>query len=162
MKAKTIDSKKMYEVGIVYKRPLFDTMPVIRNSCDAHTVLSKLIDYDLVDYKEYFWVLLLTKSNRVLGFSQIGMGDASSVVVNTKEIFQLALKTNACGLILCHNHPSGNLTSSKPDRTLTEKIKITGRLFSIDLVDHIIITSEGFYSLADNGDILVPDNTLPF
>lgn len=162
MEAKKIDSKKMYEVGIVYKRPLFDTMPMIKNSSDAHTVLSKLIDYDLVDFKEYFWVLLLTKSNRVLGFSQIGMGDTASVVVNIKEIFQLALKTNACGLILCHNHPSGNLTSSKPDRTLTEKIKIAGKIFSIDLVDHIIITSEGFYSLADNGDILVPDNTLPF
>jgi DNA repair protein RadC len=162
MEAKKRDSKKMYEVGIVYKRPLFDTMPVIRNSGDAHTVLSKLIDYDLVDYKEYFWVLLLTKSNRVLGFSQIGMGDTASVVVNIKEIFQLALKANACGLILCHNHPSGNLTSSKPDKTLTEKIKIAGNIFSIQLVDHIIITREGFYSLADNGDILVPDNTLPF
>ncbi|KJJ39870.1 JAB domain-containing protein [Aequorivita vladivostokensis] len=162
MEAKKRDSKKMYEVGIVYKRPLFDTMPVIKNSCDAHTVLSELIDYDLVDFKEYFWVLLLTKSNRVLGFSQIGMGDTAGVVVNVKEIFQLALKTNASGIILCHNHPSGNLTSSKPDRTLTEKIKIAGNIFSIQLVDHIIITREGFYSLADNGDILVPDNTLPF
>ena len=162
MEAKKIDSKKMYEVGIVYKRPLFETMPAVKNSADAHSVMSKLIDYGLIDYKEYFWVLLLTKSNRVLGFSQIGMGDTSGVVVNVKEIFQLALKTNACGLILCHNHPSGNLTSSKPDRTLTEKIKIAGKIFSIDLVDHIIITSEGFYSLADNGDILVPENTLPF
>ncbi len=80
---------------MVYKSPLFDTMPVIKNSCDAYTVLSELIDYDLVDFKEYFWVLLITKSNQVLGFSQIGMGDTASVVVNIKEIFQLALKTNA-------------------------------------------------------------------
>ena len=162
MKAEKIDSKKLYEVGIVYKRPLFDTMPVVKNSKDAHSVLSKLIDYDLVDFKEYFWVLLLTKSNRVLGFSQIGMGDTAGVVVNVKEIFQLALKTNASGIILCHNHPSGNLTSSQPDKKLTEKIKLTATLFSMELVDHIIITSEGYYSLSDNGDIFEPDNTLPF
>lgn len=153
---------KMHEIGIVYKRPLYDTMPRMKSSSDAHSLLKKVIDSETIDYKEFFWVLLMNRSNCVLGYSEIGKGDTHSVIVNVKEIFQLALKANASGLILCHNHPSGNLKKSKVDEDITEKINVISSLFSITLLDHIIITSEGYYSFTDNGIILTPDNTLPY
>jgi DNA repair protein RadC len=153
---------KMYEIGIVYKRPLYDTMPRIKSSEDAHSLLKELINSDIIDYKEFFWVLFMNRSNCVLGYSEIGKGDTYSVIVNIKEIFQLALKTNASGLILCHNHPSGNLKKSKIDEDITDRINIISELFSITLLDHIIITSEGYYSFSDNGIILTPSKTLPY
>lgn len=156
------NENRMHEVAIVYKRPVFDSMPQISNSQDAYEIIKKFIDTETIDLKEFFWVLLLNRCNRVLGYSEIGKGDTHAVIVNVKEIFQLVLKTNASAIILCHNHPSGNLNKSKTDEELTEKINIIGQLFSITLLDHIIITSEGFYSFSKNGDILVPDNTLPF
>jgi DNA repair protein RadC len=66
-------------------------------------------------------------------------------------IFVAALKTNACAIIICHNHPSGSLKPSRIDEELTQKIKLGGRLLDVSVLDHIIITSEGHYSFADEG-----------
>lgn len=145
------DLSCMCEVSITYKRPLFDKMPHIKSSEDANDIIKGAIDLDCLDYKEFFWVLLLNNSKRVLGISEIGKGDTQGVVVNIKEIFQLVLRTNATAIIICHNHPSGNLVASKNDRTMTTKVKEISKLFSISLVDHLIITSENYYSFAEEG-----------
>jgi DNA repair protein RadC len=66
-------------------------------------------------------------------------------------VFMAALKANACGLIICHNHPSGNLNPSRADEEITRKIKNAGDFLDLHLLDHIILSSEGFYSFADEG-----------
>jgi len=162
METKLLNPNKMHEVRIVYKRPIYDSMPIAKNSNQAYEVFKSFIDFDTLDYKESFYLLLLTQTNSVLNCARLGVGDTAAVCVNIKEVFQLALMSNASGIILCHNHPSGKLNCSKADKVLTEKVKLSGQLISIQLVDHIIITSEGYYSLGDNEDILIPDNTLPF
>ncbi|MFY0602717.1 MAG: JAB domain-containing protein [Flavobacteriaceae bacterium] len=142
---------KMHEVGIVYKRPLFDSMPHIKSQFDAYEILMEIIDKDTIDHKEFFWVLLLNQSNRLLGYSEIGKGDTKVVVVNVKEIFQLVVKMNASAILLCHNHPSGNLKASKQDIELTNKVKKACDLFSVSLLDHLILTSEYFSAFSEEG-----------
>lgn len=141
----------MHEVSIVYRRPLFDTLPKIRQSKSAYAILKTCIDEETIDFKEFFWVLLLNNNNRVLGFSEIGRGDISGVIVNVREIFQLALTTNAKAIILAHNHPSGSLTPSQADIGITERVHRIGEFMSISLLDHLIITSEYYVSFADEG-----------
>jgi len=152
MKEKKIhDPTSMHEVAIVYKRPLFDTMPHITNSEDVNSIIKEVVDLNTLDLKEFFWVLLLNNGNRVLGIAEIGRGDTKAVTVNVKEIFQLVIKTNAVGLVLCHNHPSGILKPSEADKAMTKKIKEASKLFSVSLLDHVIITSEDYYSFVDGG-----------
>ncbi|MAT90922.1 MAG: DNA repair protein [Flavobacteriaceae bacterium] len=157
-----VQTNKLHEVKISYVRPLYDSMPTVNSSDCAVGLIRASIDLESIDHKEYFWVLLLTQSNKVLGFSEVGKGDLNGVLVSTREILQLALLTNAKAIILSHNHPSGKLKPSKMDIDLTTKVSRLAALFSLCLLDHIIITSESYYSFADEGDILQPDNTLPF
>jgi DNA repair protein RadC len=88
----------------------------------------------------------------VLGTAPISLGGASGTVTDVKIILQYALKTNAIGIIICHNHPSGALNPSESDAKITHKIKDAAGLLDMQLLDHIIITPhEGYYSFADNG-----------
>jgi len=138
------------EIRVLYNRPSVSSMERIHDSADAERVMRKVVDKDRIDLKEFFWVMLLSKSHHVLGVCQIGEGSASGVVVNAKEIFQLALNTNASGIILCHNHPSGSLKPSEADVTCTTEIEHVCEILDIRLHDHLIITSESYYSLTDN------------
>ena len=147
------NARRVYEIGIVYKRPLFESMVKISSSQDTYTFLKESVDMETIDLKEFFWVILLNRANSTLGFSEIAKGDTSGVVVNVKEIFQLALMVNATSIIICHNHPSGNLKASKTDYDITEKTRVIAELFSMKLLDHLILTSESYYSFADEGDI---------
>ena len=104
-----------------------------------------------IDYRESFAILLLSRNNRVLGLRWISTGGVSGTVADIKLMFQAALKANASAMIALHNHPSGNLSASDADIRLTRKIKEAGTLLDISVVDHIIITSENFYSMADDG-----------
>lgn len=162
MKALRIPPLKMHEVKISYVRPLLAKMPEVKSSKQAEKVFRNFIDPKVIDHKEYFWVMLLNNKNKALFISEIGRGAIRGVTVNIKEIFQLALKGNASGIILCHNHPSGSLEPSKEDFKITKKIETIAVFHSIILLDHLILTSEGYYSFSDQGDILTPDNTLPF
>ena len=104
-----------------------------------------------IDYRESFAVLLLSRANKILGLSWISLGGVSGTVVDAKIIFQIALKTLASSLLILHNHPSGQLIPSQADLNITKKIKDGGKLLDIDVLDHLIITSEGYYSMADEG-----------
>jgi DNA repair protein RadC len=81
----------------------------------------------------------------------VSLGGISGTVTDVRIILQAALKANASGLLVCHNHPSGNLNPSDSDTTITRKIKEAGNLMDIQLLDHLILSSEDFYSFADNG-----------
>ena len=146
---KVLTRNEMYEVKIVYKRPIYESMPKITNSKDAVKIIRDFADSDCIDYKEFFWVMLLNHSNKVLGISEIAIGNVEIVVFNSSEIIQLALLTNARCIILAHNHPSGKLIASKSDIELTKKVKQMADIFSITLYDHIIITSENHISLSN-------------
>ena len=101
-----------------------------------------------------FVILLLNRSNSVLGIMEVSKGGISGTVTDVRVILQAAIKSNASGIILCHNHPSGNINPSESDSKLTQKIKEAGQLMDIQLLDHIIITKEDrCYSFADNGPI---------
>jgi DNA repair protein RadC len=96
----------------------------------------------------------LNRSNAVLGILSVSKGGISGTVTDVRLIFQGALKTNASGIIVCHNHPSGNAYPSESDKKITQKIKEAGNLMDIQLLDHLIILPvEGYYSFADDGVI---------
>ena len=88
---------------------------------------------------------------KVIGITSIAEGGIECVSVDIRLIFQTALLANASCFIICHNHPSGNLQPSIEDRNLTRTIHEAGKLLNIILIDHIIVTSEGYYSFSDNG-----------
>ncbi len=148
-----LDLPACHEVQIHYKRPLFNKNKKITSSEDAEKILREFVDANRIDHKEFFWVILLTNANQVIGISEIGVGTTKGVMVNTKEICQLALLTNTVGILVAHNHPSGKLIPSESDLRMTENFKKIFKLLDINLLDHIIISSEGYYSFTDNNDL---------
>ncbi|WP_430410240.1 JAB domain-containing protein [Kordia sp.] len=136
-------------VGVVYKRQAFNNMFTIKKSKDASDYLRSVIDADTLDLQEHFWAIYLTNANRVLAFAEIAKGGVTSVTVDKKNIFQLALLVNATAIIVAHNHPSGTLKVSGADKAITKKLCSAGEIMDIKVLDHIIITSEDYVSLAD-------------
>lgn len=150
----TIPSEELLscsQIEIHYKRPIYGSMKSITCAEDADVILKNYIDINLMDVKEFFWVMFLSRANRVLGISTIGCGGISGVIVNIREIFQLTLLTHASQIIVAHNHPSGKLIPSEKDKQLTEKLEQGLSLFDVKLLDHLILTSESFLSFADRG-----------
>lgn len=138
-----------HEVTIHYKRPLFDQEKRISSSETGEAILRDFIGDDSLDYKEFFWVLLLSNANQVLGICTTGMGSTRAVGVNIREIVQLALLSNATAVVVAHNHTGGTLAPSDADKECTRKIKNALGLVDIHLLDHLILTSEGYYSFSD-------------
>lgn len=100
---------------------------------------------------EEFWILLLNRANHVISKNQISKGGVTGTVVDPKLIFKAAVEATASGIVLCHNHPSGNKQPSDADISLTKKLKEAGLLLDIQVLDHIIIAGDSFYSFADEG-----------
>ena len=89
---------------------------------------------------EEFWVLFLNNSNKVISKAQLSKGGLTGTVVDVRMVFRLALENGATGLILCHNHPSGNLQPSQADKEITKKLKLAGESLDVKVLDHLIIT----------------------
>jgi DNA repair protein RadC len=122
----------------------------ITSSLDAYNLLYA----DLSDkYHEEFWVLLLDRANKVIRKVNISEGGLAGTVADPKKIFQLALEQHASGIILAHNHPSNNLLPSSNDMDLTKKIVAGGKSLDINILDHLIIGNDKFYSFADEGNM---------
>lgn len=102
---------------------------------------------------EEFWLLMLNRASSVIKKELISRGGVSGTVVDAKIIFKTAVEQYASSIIICHNHPSGNLNPSDADIKLTKNIKEAGRIMEISLLDHLIISEKGFYSFADEGII---------
>ena len=123
--------------------------PKVSSSTDAFEILISNWS-DEIELREEFNILLLDRSNRVMGIYQVSKGGISGTVVDPKIIFSCALKCRSSSIILAHNHPSGNLNPSQADIAITKKIKSGGELLELSVLDHLIITkSEGYYSFAD-------------
>ena len=124
----------------------------ITGSQDAFTIFYEHWDQDTIEHIEEFKIMLLNRSNRVLGIASLFKGGGSGTVIDQKIIFQYSLKANAHQIILAHNHPSGNLKPSEADISITQKVKQSAGLLDITLLDHLIITPDQcFYSFADEG-----------
>ncbi len=150
-KRTTLNTSACHEVHIHYKRPVYDKDKKITSSQSAEIILRDFADTDRLDYKEFFFVMLLTNANHVIAISEISIGCTNGTLVNTKEVIQLALLTNASGVIIAHNHPSGKLKKSTSDDTITQRIKGALSLLDMKLLDHIILTSESYASFSDEG-----------
>jgi DNA repair protein RadC len=144
---------KVAEVRLIYKTKVKPSERLqIKQSKDAYDIFFSGWNQATIEHVEEFKILLLNRSNKVLGTAPISLGGASGTVTDVKIILQYALKTNAIGIIICHNHPSGALNPSESDTKITHKIKEAAGLLDMQLLDHIIITPhEGYYSFADNG-----------
>ena len=147
-----LDLFKVSEIEISYlpKFKISDA-PKINSSQQSYSILLYNWDMNKIDYVEQFNILLLNRANKVLGIKNISTGGVSGTVADPKTIFQAALKANASSIILSHNHPSGNLNPSQQDIILTKKLKSAGEFLDLPVLDHIIITREGYYSFADQG-----------
>ena len=140
------------EIQLTYKSKVKPSLrPKITGSKDAYEVLSKYWDENKIEFVEQFKVLLLNRGSKVLGICEVSSGTATGTVADPKSIFVAALKGNATAVILAHNHPSGNLNPSQADINLTKDMVAAGKFLHIPVLDHIIITSETYYSFADEG-----------
>lgn len=120
--------------------------PQIRSSEDAYKVMiPELLDQPV----EQFWVIMLNRGNKVMHKRVISLGGISGTIADPKIIFKKALEDLASGIILVHNHPSGNLKPSQADINLTKKLFDSGKLLEVPVLDHIIFTDEGYFSFAD-------------
>lgn len=100
---------------------------------------------------EEFWILFLNRSNKVIERMRLSQGGISGTVTDVRIVMKKAIEYLASGIIVCHNHPSGNLNPSESDTKITQKIKEAGKLMDIQLLDHLIISEKDYYSFADNG-----------
>jgi DNA repair protein RadC len=124
--------------------------PRVNGSKDAF----ELLKGDLMDLPhEEFWVILLNRANRMMKKKKVSEGGVSGTVADPKIIFKFALEELASGVIVVHNHPSGNLAASQSDIDLTKKLKEAGKFLEVQLLDHLIIAGQKYYSFADEGII---------
>lgn len=141
------------KVRIVYSRKQKnEERRKITSSKDVVNILREIWSSQ-IEVREEFIVLLLDRSNRVLGYEVISKGGIHGTVADLRLIFSVALTSLASAIIVAHNHPSGNLQPSDADSRLTQKIKAAGNQLDITLLDHIILTKESYYSFADEGNI---------
>lgn len=140
------------EISLVYNRTFtLSDRPVVNSAKRAADLLREFWDLDKIDLQEQFRILLLSPSGLLLGTYECSTGGISMTIADPRLIFTCALKANARSIIIAHNHPSGNLKPSEADIKLTRKLIEGGKLLEIVIADHIIITSEGYLSLAEEG-----------
>lgn len=149
MNSKILDYK-VGEVELAYKSTIQSRHKII-SSADAYQILRPTFKEGTIDYKEYFKVLFLNQAGQLLGYTLISEGGITDTNVDVRVILQAALLTNSVVLILAHNHPSGNLKPSQEDIKLTQQIKDAAKLMRITVMDHLILTSAGYYSFVDGG-----------
>lgn len=146
--AKAITIVSALELGRRKKETETSTRPRIKCSEDAYEVLKPHLS-DLSH--EEFWIILLNRANDVIKCEKVSSGGVSGTIADPKMIFKIALEHLASGIILAHNHPSGNLNPSQADRDLTQKLKAAGNSLDISVLDHLIFTDKKYYSFADQG-----------
>lgn len=145
---------KVAEVQVSYKPDYnISERPKITSSQQTYLLLIQQWDMGKIALLEEFKVILLNRSNHVLGIVDISMGGVSGTYVDPKVVFAVALKGNASGIILTHNHPSGSIRPSEADIKLTKRLVECGKLLDINVWDHIILSENSYYSFADDGMI---------
>ena len=150
-------------MSTVYKSMLCEVKPKyittnhhkvkISSSKDAYKEMLVHFDKDTIEYQEEVVALYLNRANNTIGMQKLSKGGIAGSVVDGKILYSMALQTGASSIILAHNHPSGNIKPSDSDLKLTSQLKDFGKLINISLIDHLIISNNQFFSLADEGFI---------
>ena len=143
---------KLAEISINYKSNIKPENKIKITSPEESAHQLRNIWNDKIDYQESMYLMLLDRANNILGYTLLATGATTGVLVDIKMILQTALKSNAHGVIISHNHPSGNTTPSSHDNKLTTKVKNGLEAIDIKLLDHLIITSDSYYSYADQNN----------
>jgi DNA repair protein RadC len=144
--AKAINIISALEIGRRRKNTSSPDLLKIQSSKHIYDLMkSELLDLN----HEEFWVIFLNRGNKVIKKESFSSGGISGTVVDSRLIFKRALEELACSIVLIHNHPSGNLKPSQADATLTKKMKESGKMLDIPVLDHIIFTNNGYFSFAD-------------
>lgn len=146
--AKAITIVAALELGRRRQLSRIRDRPQVTCSRDAFNAIAPLLA-DLPH--EEFWILALNRANRILSREQISQGGMAGTVVDAKIVFRKALGAQACSIVLCHNHPSGNLQPSQADIDLTRKLRQAGESIDMLVLDHLIVSETGYYSFADEG-----------
>ena len=143
---------QLAEVELVYKSKVKASMrPLITRSADIKDILLQVWDDGKIELVEEFKVLFLNRANRIIGVLDASSGGITGTVADPRIILAAAVKCCAVHIILAHNNPSGSLKPSRAVEELTVKIKEAAKYLDIKVLDHIIITTEGYYSFADEG-----------
>ena len=125
-----------------------DELVVITNSTDVHRLVKdELVNSD----REMMLSIMLTGGNHLIGVETVYIGSINYITISPKDIFKSAILANACSIVLCHNHPSGELTPSNEDINITKNLFDAGELMGIKVLDHIIVSDKGYKSLKDDG-----------
>jgi len=141
------------EVQLTYKHHT-DLMkrPQITFDTDIVNIMRGIEEMKLnIDYKELFYAVYLNPKGRILSVGKVSEGTTTNCLINTRQILQSALLQNATGIIICHNHPSGDVSPSREDIACASRIKEAAQLFDIQLFDSFIISSYNHYSFAEHG-----------
>lgn len=146
--AKAISILAALELGARKQQAIALTRSQITDSKTLYAILKPMMA-DLPH--EEFWVIYLNKANKIISMEAVSKGGVAGTVADVKIIFKKAIELLASSIILAHNHPSGNLTPSSADRDLTRKMRETGKIMEIEVLDHLIVAETGHYSFADNG-----------
>jgi DNA repair protein RadC len=146
--ARAVTIAAALELGRRRKLSEIPDVPQIKCSKDVADIFQPLLS-DLSH--EEFWILFLNRSNKVINRMKLSQGGISGTVTDVRMVMKKAIEYLASGIIVCHNHPSGNLNPSESDSKITQKIKEAGTLMDIQLLDHLIISDKDYYSFADNG-----------
>lgn len=148
--AKAISVIAAMELGRRRQISEIKVLPKITCSYDSYKIIAPLIA-DLPH--EEFWILLLNRANKMICRKCISSGGVSGTIVDAKVVFKKAIDQLASAIVLCHNHPSGNLKPSQADLAITRRLKQAGDVLDITIIDHLIVTEQGYYSFADEGKL---------
>jgi len=148
-KVKAVRILAAIELGSRRLETRYPTTPITQSS-DVVQYLKNSLQYEP---KEYFMILLLNQAHKIIHEEVLSEGGITGTIADPRLIFKTALAHSATGLIICHNHPSGQLKPSTMDDRLTEKVKKGAQVFDLHLVDHIIVSTEGYYSYAEKASV---------
>ena len=123
----------------------------ITSSKTAYDLALSHWNLNIIEFQEEVKMILLNRANVVLGIHELSKGGVSGSIVDIKIVSSVALKCHSTSLVLIHNHPSRNLKPSQADITITKKLKKACKYVDLTLLDHLIISKDGFYSFNDEG-----------
>lgn len=146
------ENNQITEIDIVYRnKKKVAEQPRVCTSEEAYNLFSNAWDMGKIELQEQFKVMLLDRKNSCIGISTVATGGMTGCLVDLRLVFAMALKARATGIIIAHNHPSGNPEVSEEDKFLTRKFTEAGNLLDIKVLDHIVVNKEGYTSFSDRG-----------
>jgi DNA repair protein RadC len=148
-KAKAISIQVAFEMGRRKQRDHVSNQRFSNSREVAQYISPKLVDLN----HEVFYAIFLNRNNEVIAEKEVFSGGVSATIIDPRIIFREAINYLASGIIFAHNHPSGNLKPSQADIEITHKLKKGGKVFDINVLDHLIISNRGYYSFADEGNM---------